>query len=70
MERNYQNGKIYCVRNSIDDDIYVGSTTQSLSKRMAKHRTEVRNKAHEQYKLYIKMKELGSDNFYIELLEE
>ena len=30
--RNYQNGKIYCIRNYINDEIYVGSTTQALSK--------------------------------------
>ena len=28
-------GKIYCIRNTIDDNIYVGCTCQSLSKRMA-----------------------------------
>ena len=25
--RNYENGKIYCIRNCINDEIYVGSTT-------------------------------------------
>ena len=62
--RNYQNGKIYCVRNSVDDDIYVGSTTQPLSKRS----TKKEEKKH--YKLYQKMNEVGIDNFYIELFEK
>ena len=38
---NYQNGKIYKITANInedDGDIYIGSTTQSLSKRMAAHR--------------------------------
>jgi group I intron endonuclease len=63
----YQNGKIYCIRNTIDDDIYVGSTTQLLCKRMAAHRVKIKIKPH--YKLYLKMVEVGLDNFYIELIE-
>ncbi len=63
----YQNGKIYCIRNNIDDDIYVGSTTQLLSKRMALHRNKITHKPH--YKIYAKMIEMGTENFYIELIE-
>ena len=37
---DYKSGKIYCIRNDINDEIYVGSTTQSLSQRMAKHRSD------------------------------
>ena len=33
-KRSYSNGRIYCIRNSINDDIYVGSSCQPLSKRM------------------------------------
>ena len=37
--RNYQNGQIYTIRNRTDETlIYVGSTTMTLSKRMAEHR--------------------------------
>ena len=50
----YKNGKIYCIRNSVDDDIYVGSTTQPLCKRMAMHRITLKIKQH--YKLYMKEK--------------
>ena len=35
---DYKNGKIYKIVNDINDDIYIGSTCQSLSKRLAKHR--------------------------------
>ena len=37
---NYKNDKIYQILNSITDDMYVGATTQPLSKRMVKHRHE------------------------------
>ena len=69
--RNYQNGKIYCIRNSVDDDIYVGSTTQALSKRMDIHRSHARTESKKSnYKLYQKMKEVGIEQFYIELIEK
>jgi hypothetical protein len=37
---NYQNGKIYCIRSFKTDDIYIGSTTQPLCKRMVEHRSK------------------------------
>ena len=38
MSNIYENAKIYLIGNTLDDDIYVGSATQPLSKRMVKHR--------------------------------
>ena len=38
----YNDGKIYAIRNDITDDIYIGSTTMALSKRMVKHRCHAR----------------------------
>ena len=66
---NYQNGKIYSIRSHQTDKIYVGSTTQSLSKRMSAHRTA--------YKKYIINNDiyvtsydiLKYDDAYIELIE-
>jgi len=68
MEGKYQNGKIYCIKNNLDNDVYVGSTTQPLSKRMSDHRKDM--KKHPGRILYSKMHELGSEQFYIELIEE
>ena len=65
---NYQNGKIYKILNHINDEVYVGSTTQSLCKRMAKHRSD--RKYHEYKPLYKLMNEIGVDKFYIELIED
>ena len=66
--KDYSKGKIYCIRNNINDDMYIGSTCQSLSQRMAQHRKDMTARQH--MKLYTVMKELGRENFYIELLEE
>ena len=68
-QKDYKNGRIYCIRNNITDDIYIGSTTQPLSKRMAWHRQDAKHKAKMHYMLYSKFNEIGIDNFYIELLE-
>ena len=64
----YQNGKVYKILTSETDDVHVGSTTQKLSKRMANHRTKL--KSGRILKLYEKMREVGEDKFYIELIEE
>ena len=68
--RNYQNGKIYCIRNWVDDDIYIGSSCQPLSKRMAWHKSDRKADKKKHLKIYQKMDEIGFDNFYIELIEE
>ena len=67
-KRDYAQAKIYCIRNTITDDIYVGSSCEKLlSKRMVHHRRQLNCKNNENRMLYIKMKELGVDSFYIEL---
>jgi group I intron endonuclease len=66
----YKNGRIYQIRNTVSDDVYVGSTCQPLSKRMAYHRGNMNSKATLNRPLYVKMKEYGVDCFYIELIEE
>ena len=69
--KDYTNGKIYAIYNYFDPSlIYVGSTCQSLSKRLSKHRREVNSKKSQTIPLYIKMREFGKEHFYIELLEE
>ena len=40
---NYQNGKIYKIMSNETDLCYIGSTTQTLSRRMADHRRNYKN---------------------------
>ena len=67
---DYNNGKIYRILNYIDDDCYVGSTTQPLSKRMAWHRREMNSQTKKDRLIYTKMRSVGVEHFYIELIEE
>ena len=70
MSCNYQNGKIYCIRNTKSNDIYVGSSCEPYSsKRMVKHRSNAKNERDRNMLLYQKMNDLGIENFYIELIE-
>ena len=68
--KNYQNGKIYCIRNYKNDEIYVGSTCQSLSQRMSQHRADMKTKRCQRTKIYETMADIGFEHFYIELLED
>jgi hypothetical protein len=66
---NYQKGKIYKIVSNVTDDVYYGSTTQILSKRLGEHRSK--------YKLYLKQlygyttsfKLIETENYEIVLVE-
>lgn len=68
---NYQNGKIYSIRSHQTDIIYVGSTTQPLSKRLSKHRQNFNRWKNENKnkKYYTSFEILKYDDAYIELIE-
>ena len=65
---NYANSKIYKLINDINDDIYVGSTTQMLCRRMTEHRTD---SSRCENRLYISAKTIGgfNEHFKIVLIE-
>lgn len=57
--------KIYKIVNDCDDEIYVGSTRNKLSKRMSCHRTCAKTLNNT---VYVKMRELGVEHFRIVLI--
>jgi hypothetical protein len=61
---------IYKISNSVNNDLYVGSTTQSLKQRFTKHISRTKNEKYKNIKLHKIMNEIGIDKFKIELLEE
>jgi hypothetical protein len=67
---NYNNGKIYSIRSYQTDNIYVGSTTQSLSKRLSKHKAHFNIWKNNNKKYYSSFEILKYDDAYIELIEE
>ena len=62
---NYSEAKIYKVLNSVDDEIYVGSTTHKLSNRMTNHRLDAKRR---NSKFYQHMNCIGIKNIYIEFI--
>jgi hypothetical protein len=46
VDNKYLNGKIYKITNTINDDIYIGSTRRGLNKRFTEHKSK--------YKCYLK----------------
>ena len=68
--KDFSKAQIYCIRNSDTDDIYIGSSCQSLSQRMAQHRLDKRRANQQNRFLYKLMNEIDESKFYIELLEE
>ena len=61
--------KIYQILNSVTDDVYIGSTTQSLCNRMKEHRSKSKKQI-VLSRIYKAIQEHGIENFYIELIEK
>ena len=70
MPVDYQESKIYNIYNTINDDIYVGSTTQKLCERMRDHRYCINNQKKKDRPLYQAFREHGIEHFFIELIEK
>jgi proline racemase len=67
MEVPLRTGYVYRIVNDIDDEIYVGSTSQSLQNRFAGHVFAMTEGA--THRLAEKMRNMGVANFHIELLQ-
>ena len=57
MPNDYTKGKIYAIRSSQTDKVYIGSTIQPLSQRMSGHRAD--------YKCFLKTSERYISSFEI-----
>ena len=68
--RDYKQGKIYCLRSHQTDDIYIGSTCQTLSKRKVNHRVDYKRWKNGKCCYYTSFQLIKYDDCYIELLEE
>lgn len=62
------NGKVYIIRNRINDKVYVGQTTRTIQARFAEHMNP-KNQSHGD-KFHNAIFQHGAENFYIELLQD
>ena len=67
---DYKNGKIYTIRSHQTDKIYIGSTTQPLSKRLSAHKAHFRAYLDGKYNNVTSFEIIKYGDAYIELLEE
>lgn len=61
-------GSIYIIKNTCNEKVYIGQTTQSVEERFKQHLKPSQIKRC-RYKLYRAMEKYGKDNFYVETLE-
>ena len=64
---DYSQGKIYKIVNTVNDKVYIGSTTCTLAQRMAGHRVWAKTN---RSKIYKAMRCHGVQNFKIELIKD
>lgn len=69
IENVYEYGKIYKIVNDINNNIYIGSTTKSLSQRFSLHLKEANKIKNNKTKLHNYINEIGESHFKIELVE-
>lgn len=70
MGKDYSKGVIYVIKNIVNDKMYVGSTIQDIQVRFNKHKADINSKKGRTIQLYIAIRELGKDKFFIEEVEK
>jgi hypothetical protein len=68
--RDYSTGKIYAIRSPSTDKVYIGSTIEKLSSRMAKHRCDYKGYLNGKRNYITSFELLKLSDAYIELLED
>ena len=66
---DYHNGKIYVLRSHQTEDIYIGSTTTKLSKRLYEHKSKFKLWKNGKYPYTTSFELMKYDDIYIELLQ-
>ena len=70
MNRDFSKGKIYKITNDFNDEIYIGSTCDTLVKRFSIHKVAINIIEKQDRPLYKLMREIGTDRFIIYLIED
>ncbi len=66
---NYINGNFYKITNDHNNDVYIGSTCDTIVKRFSCHKLEARKEHNKHRPLYKLINEIGFERFRIELVE-
>lgn len=65
------NGKIYIIKNDINNKVYIGKTLlPTIQERFKEHLKDAPRRNFEKRPLYRAINKYGAEHFYIELVEE
>jgi len=70
MSQDFNKSKIYKITNDYNNDVYVGSTCDTLVRRFIRHKAATKNEVNKNRPLYKLMNEIGFERFRIELIED
>ena len=70
MSQDFTKAKIYKITNDYNDDVYIGSTCNTLCKRYSQHKCRTKSDDRKDYPLYKLMNDIGCNRFRIDLLED
>ncbi len=70
MSQNFEKAKIYKITNDYNDDVYIGSTCNSLVRRYIQHKSDSKNEKYQNRPLYKLINEIGFERFRIQLIED
>ena len=70
MKVDYSKGKIYKITNDFNNDIYVGSSCDTLIKRFSNQTKDSKKGKNEGHTFYKLMNEIGHTRFRIQLIED
>ena len=70
MSQDFGKGKIYKITNDYNDDVYVGSTCDLLTKRFSSHKANSKFNTTRNIPIYKLINEIGFERFRIELIED
>ena len=70
MKQNFENAKIYKIINDVNNEIYIGSTCNTLIKRFSSHKSDSKKEKFINRPLYKLINEIGFERFRIELIED
>ena len=68
MSQDFSKAKIYKITNDYNDDVYVGSTCNTLAKRFSDHKSS--SKKEGKILLYKLIQDIGFERFRIQLIED
>ena len=70
MVQDFAKGKIYKITNDLNDDMYIGSTCDTLVRRFIVHKFDSTREKMQNRALYKLINEIGFERFRIQLIED